>query len=185
MPTPKHSVSTLLSIVALLAVASGCGSSSHDGPVTASAPVASTPTADEMKQKFEELARKAEQKLRREQELTEHRRSLIEVTFKGFDDEGRIVVSVANRTGKPIDNIRGGFQAEDLDGNYLASSGFTIESPGVFMEVGQTLDHRPFMNQKPELVEKLQTDPNSVRFAFEARKVTYMDGTSAEGLEGS
>ena len=92
---------------------------------------------------------------------------------------------MTNRTGKAIDDIRGGFQAEDVEGNYLASSGFTIASPGVFLEADATVTHAPFMSSKPELIERLQSAPESVRFVFEAREITYADGTTQPDLGDS
>ena len=165
----------------------GCGqgnepaSNSGDAPAAASA--ASVPAVD-FKKQFEAAQQKAEEERQQEQARLEHVRGLVEVQFHKFDDQGRVVVSVTNRTGKPIDDIRGGFMAEDSEGNYLASSGFTIATPGeLFLDVDSTIHHAPFISKKPELIEKLESGTDSVRFVFDAREITYTDGTTEPNLD--
>lgn len=172
----------------LLLTMVGCGGS----PSAPAAGSASVPTSEQdaniqaanFKKEFEQAQRLAAESQLEQQRLKERRRGLIEVAFQKFDEEGRVVVSVTNRTGKPIDDVSGGFMVEDADGNFLASSGLTIAVPGdVFLDVDATLEHAPFMSPRPELTERLQAQPQSVRFAFEASKITYADGTTEPDLD--
>jgi hypothetical protein len=68
---------------------------------------------------------------------------------------------------------------EDLEGNYLFGTGQTEAVPGaIFLASGETKEFVPYgLNRKTELMERLRTSPDSVRFFFEARAMTYMDGS--------
>jgi hypothetical protein len=107
-------------------------------------------------------------------------RNLITVKFKEIDAKGYPVIAITNATGKDIDDVRGSWIIEDLDGNVLFGSGQTEAVPGsIFLAAGETKDWVPYgLKRKGELMRRLTTSPRSVRFFFEARSLTYMDGTS-------
>jgi hypothetical protein len=106
-------------------------------------------------------------------------RKLITVKFKEINDKGYPVIEITNTTGRDIDDVRGSFIMEDLAGKYLFGTGQTEAVPGsIFLASGETKDFVPFgLSRKDELMELLRTRPDSVRFFFEARAMTYMDGT--------
>jgi hypothetical protein len=108
-------------------------------------------------------------------------RKLISVEFKEINEKGYPVIELTNRTGKDIDDVRGSIVMEDLDGKRLFGTGQTDASPGlVFLGADETKEWVPYgLNRKPEMMERLRTRPDSVKFFFEARSMTYMDGTRA------
>jgi len=112
------------------------------------------------------------------------RRSFVSVRFVELDDRGRVRVALTNATDKDIDDIRGGIQAEDADGQFITSAGYTEAVPGsLFLAKGATLELAPFLSPRPELNKRLGDDPTSVVFSFSAQDVTYGDGTKETGLE--
>ncbi len=177
-------LAALAAITCLTALAlAGCGAGQAGSPDAAAAPEMSP--ADFQRQ-FEEQRRRAEEQQQRQAELLQRQRGFVEVAFRELDAEGRVVVTVTNRSGRDIDDLRGGFQAEDGEGNWLASTGFTEAVTGnVFLPAGETRDYTPFgFGDKPGLVERLRNDPAEVRFWFQAFEITYADGSKEPGLEG-
>ncbi len=179
--------SRMLLTVGLLLLGMACGGpgdgSSPAAAAGSAAEAASASFAEHQKQ-FQEAQRRAEEQRLQAQALRERRRGLISVSFQEIDKEGRVVVSFTNRTGKPIDDIRGGFHAEDAQGNSLAASGYAIASPGdVFLEVDESARHRPFMTVRPEFLERLKSAPETIRFSFEAMEIRYTDGSTEPEID--
>ncbi len=107
------------------------------------------------------------------------RRDLLQVKFKLINDKGYPIVVVTNMTGRDIDTVRGSIVVERPDGEYVAGTGQTNAVPGqVFLAAGKSLELAPYgFNRKPELMTTLRTNPESLRFFFEVREITYMEST--------
>ena len=165
-------------IVALLC---GCGASGQMADrATAQVEPLST---DDFRRQLEEIERHAEEDRIRLEQKREHRRSFLRVVFHEIDAENRVVVSVTNGSNKAIDDIGGGFRVEDVEGNYITGSGFIEAVPGsVYLQAGETRTQVPFVSRKPELIERLRTEPGALRFAFEARSITWADGSTEPDL---
>ena len=52
------------------------------------------------------------------------------VTFKAINDAGYPMFTFTNLTGKDVDDMSGGFEGTDADGNTLFATGQTIAVPG-------------------------------------------------------
>ncbi len=115
----------------------------------------------------------------------QHRRSFIEVNFKEINSENVPIIEITNLTTKDIDNIRGSFKLEDTSGNYLFGSGYTSQVTGqVFLQAGQTKEFTIFgLSKRIEIVELIRKYPDNVRFFFEAKDISYMDGTVEKSLQ--
>jgi hypothetical protein len=92
---------------------------------------------------------------------------------------------MTNKTSRDIDDIRGGFVVEDRAGETVFSSGQTEAVPGaVFLASGQSREMAPFgLNRREKLMAILRTRPEELKFFFEARSITYMDGSKESRLE--
>ena len=66
-----------------------------------------------------------------------------------------------------------------VGGEYVAGTGQTNAVTGqVFLASGKSLELAPYgFNRKPELMTMLRSNPESLRFFFEVREITYMEST--------
>ena len=180
---------TVLSGVTMLAAAAGCSSDSNEPDVAhpASAefvaperghrPVEGREAARDIRPaSFGDSVR---QRLQAERDARDHARTLITASFQGIDERGFPVVRLRNETGKAIDDVRGGFHIEDASGGYVFSSGYTEAVGGdIFLAKGAAEDLVPFgLNRKPAVMERLRSDPASLRVYFEVIDIVYADGT--------
>ena len=117
---------------------------------------------------------------------TDPKREFFKLDFKAINEKGYPVLEMTNETGKAVDDLSGGFVIEDPEGNYLFSTGQTEAVPGVqFLGAGESREMVPFgLKRREALMEQLRTDPSGLRFYFEARSITYMDGSKESSLGG-
>jgi len=104
------------------------------------------------------------------------RRDLLQVKFKEINEKGYPILVLMNETGKDIETLSGGFVVETRDGKYVASTGHTIAVPGqLFLGAGKNTELSPYgFNRKETLMGALRTNPESLRFFFEVRDITYL-----------
>lgn len=108
------------------------------------------------------------------------------VEFKTINDAGYPMFTVTNLTGKDVDDMSGGFEGSDADGNVLFATGHTNAVPGdVFLRAGESTEISPYNLQEKEAPMALlrSADPSALKVVFRVRSLTYMDGTAEADLE--
>ncbi len=169
-------------IPVLTAMLAGCGAKPAARPALPTALPAAplAQTRQEFVARQQEIAAQQAKQAEREK----FSRGFVAVKFHGFDAKDRIVVAMTNIGDKDIDDIRGGIHATDAEGHSLAASGYTEAVPGsLFLAAGQTLNHAPFLSERPKLAQLLRANPSGVVFSFAAQAITYADRTEQTGLQ--
>lgn len=107
------------------------------------------------------------------------------VEFKTINEAGYPMFTVTNLTGKDVDDMSGGFEGSDPDGNVLFATGHTVAVPGeVFLRAGESTELSPYnLLEKEAPMALLRSNPSALKVVFRVRSLTYMDGTAEADLE--
>lgn len=105
----------------------------------------------------------------------ELKEDLLSVSFLRISDAGFPEMELTNLTDRDIETISGSFLAKNAEGAQVWGTGLTVAVPGqVFLAAGAKRVATPFgLNRKPEMMEILRTDPDSLSFSFLVREIGY------------